>query len=55
MERTRKLRGRKIWIKEDKTFKERKIEWKLRRIAKKEGKKEKKIRIKKKRIWIENR
>lgn len=40
MERKGKLKGTEIGIEEDKTFRERKIEWKVRGIAEKEGKRE---------------
>lgn len=51
----KKIKKTEIWIEEKKTFKERKIEWKLRRIAEEEGRKGKKVRIRKKKIWIEDR
>lgn len=57
IDRKRRLKGTDIWTKEDKTFSERKIEWKrrLRRIAKEERKTEKKVKKGKVRIWIKDR
>lgn len=37
MERQGRLKGTEIWIEENKMFRERKIEWKIRRIAEEEG------------------
>lgn len=56
MDRKRQIKGTEIWIKENKTFSERKIEWrrKLRKIAKEKRKKEKKVKIGKETIWIED-
>lgn len=37
MERQGRLKGTEIWIGENKMFRERKIEWKIKRIAEEEG------------------
>lgn len=55
MDRKRSLKKTEMWIEEEKTFKEKKIEWKLKKIAEEERRKGKKVRIGKKKIWIEDR
>lgn len=35
LENKRRLRGKEVWIEEDLTFRERKIKWNLRQIARK--------------------
>lgn len=50
-----KLKRKNIWIKEDQTFKERRIKWNLRRIAKEERREGRRIRLGYGKIWIEDR
>ena len=48
-----KLRGRKEWIGDDLTWKERKMQWRLREIGEEEGRKGKRVRVSYGRIEIE--
>lgn len=50
----KKFKKNGMWIEEEKTFKEKKIEWKLKKLRKKR-RKGKKVRIGKKKKWIEDR
>lgn len=49
-----KLKGKEIWIEEDQTFRERRIKWKLRRIAEEERREGKRIKQGNGKIWIED-
>lgn len=39
LENKRKLKGKEIWIEEDLTFREKKMKWRLRRVAEEEERK----------------
>lgn len=49
-----KLKGKDIWIKEDQTFKERKMRWKIKNMAEEERRKGKRVRHGYGRIWKED-
>jgi len=46
-----KLKGRAIWIEEDLTWEERKIKWKIREMAKREGIQGKRVRMGQEELW----
>jgi len=48
-----KLKGGEIWIEEDLTWEERKKRWKIRRIAREEEVKGKRVRVNQEGVWIE--
>jgi len=48
-----KLKGKEIWIEEDLTWEERRIRWRIRRIANEEEAKGKRVRIAQGGIWLE--
>lgn len=52
LENKGKLRGKEVWIEEDQTFKERKMKWKLRRIAGEEERRGERVRIGYGKLWI---
>jgi len=49
----RKLKGGEIWIEEDLTWEERRMRWRIRRIAREEEMKGKRVRVTQEGIWIE--
>lgn len=49
------MKSKEIWIKEDQTFKERKMRWKIRNLAEEERKKGNRVRQEYGKIWIEDR
>lgn len=55
LDKKTRMKGTEIRIKEDKTYREKKVEWRIRRIVEEKGKKGKKVRIGKERIWIKDR
>lgn len=48
LDRKTRLKGTEIWIEKNKTYREGKIEWYIKRIAEEGGKKRKKVGIEKK-------
>lgn len=54
-DKKKRLKETEIWIEENRMFRGRKIEWKIRKIAQEVGKKGKKVKVAKERIWIEDR
>lgn len=54
-DKKKRLKETEIWIEENRMFRGRKIEWKIKKIAQEVGKKGKKVKVAKERIWIEDR